>query len=580
MTSRNTSEHTGRDIDEHSDEDPGGSKQTRYPGADQKPAWIETDTTVNFVERIRGLDSNLAHNIDQRLDITMESRARMEVVIDSLSSIQFENASENINSVSDVTKAIFQPIHDHMEYSNEQGANRQEWTLDERLGRAELRYRQNMFELALRCSRDDPSGRDRYSAEMDQAVYEPLSYPKESDDAYVDKLLDWLKEKNAYFGEQVIQEIVENKMSETDKVYQEQKNTSFRAEGSPFTIAAASRQLGENLWEAVKRNDRESFKEILDEFPERDRNLAQEIRENAGFTNIPPGERPDFTQELTTLAQKEEFVTQINYIAGNFNTPEYIPNPDMRNALENQVNEINRTLEVDVSFGGKNIQNEHPQSTETADMDYYFRQETEALRYITRPRDPEFWKILDQPDEAIQDAMIGKLIQESTQDALELINSIHDRPDRPREAALAAYSAMDHVCAMNIKSDLIDQDLPGYKENLEDIQGRSSQFALAVSDGTGFIESDRYQEPVFPQWADQAGSYIAAVNDKLQELNLAEEIETDHYKAITHMLDRYTQTTHKIIMIDMSDQGEEYRNIATERGDLLRGIQILMRPRE
>ena len=103
---------------------------------------------------------------------------------------------------------------------------------------------------------------------------------------------------------------------------------------------------------------------------------------------------------------------------------------------------------------------------------------------------------------------------------------------------------------------------------------------MAVSDGTGFIESPKYEEPVFPQWADQSGSYLAAVNDKLQELNLADEIETDHYKAITYMLDRYNQTTYKSITIDVSEQKEEYQKIMAERGDLLRGIRILMRPRE
>ena len=331
--------------------------------------------------------------------------------------------------------------------------------------------------------------------------------------------------------------------------------------------------LGRTIWETLERNDPDSFKEILDQFPERDITLAREMRENTGFTNIPPGERPDFTQGLTTLDQKEEFVTRMNNIAENFNTSEYIPNPDMRNALENQVNEINLSL--------KDIREGNTQATEPDAIDYYFLQEAEALRYITRPSDPEFWKILDHPDEATQDALIAKVIEENTQGALESINGIHDQLNRPREAALAAHSAMAHVCSMNIKSDLIDEDLPSYNQHLKDIGERSQQFALAVLNGTGFVESSQYQEPPFPQWADQAGSYIAAVNDQTAAVEpFAEEIETDHYKALTFMVDKYTQCSHKLITTDLSNQHDEYQNTIREQQETIRGIQILMRPRE
>ena len=573
MPSRNASEYSGRTRDEYSDEEADDSKQTHYPSADQKLAWIETDTTANFIERIRGLDSNLAHSIDLRMDITMEPRARMEAVIDGFKSTQFGDVSDDIDSVTEVTQAIFKPIYEHMGYGSEKSANRQEWTLDERLGRVELLSRQYLFESSLRDSNQDPDGRNRYSAQMEQAVYETLLHPTEKDEEYTDRLFNWLKENMEPFGENSVQEVVEHKMKGTDEVYQEYTNTAFRPEGSLSTIAAAHRQLGENIWETLEQNDPDSFKKILDQFPERDTTLALEIRENTGFTNIPPEERPDFTQGLTTLAQKEEFVSQMNNIAENFSTSEYIPNPDLRNALENQVNELNLSL--------KDIQESPTQGTDPSEpFLYYFREEVEALKYITRPRDPEFWKILDHPDEATQDTLIAKVIEDKTQDPLESIKAIRDQHNRPREAALAAHSAMAHVCRMNIKSDLIDQDLTSYREHLEDMEERSQHFIQAILDDTGFIKTQGYEEPKFPQWADQAGSYLAAVNDKIQELNLAEEIETDHYKALMYMLDRYNQTTHRVITIDISEQSEEYRNITTERGDTIRGIRILMRPQE
>ena len=70
---------------------------------------------------------------------------------------------------------------------------------------------------------------------MNQAVYEPLSYPKEKDDEYTDRLFNWLKENMQFFGEGAVQEIVENKMSKTNEIYGEHLNTDFRSQGSLST---------------------------------------------------------------------------------------------------------------------------------------------------------------------------------------------------------------------------------------------------------------------------------------------------------------------------------------------------------
>ena len=571
MISKNTSGYPELNREEHSDEDSQDAKQSRYPGADQKPAWMETDTTANFVERIKELDSELAHNIDLRLDITMERRARMEAVIDGFKSMEFTSASDDMNSVSDVTKAIFQPVYQHMEYGSDQGIDRQEWTLDERLGRVELLSRQYMFEIALRNSREDPEGRNRYSAEMDQSVYEPLSYPKGKDNDYTDRLFDWLKENMRHFGENAVQEIVEHEMSRTNEVYGEHLNTNFRSEGSLHTITAAHRQLGETIWETLERNDPDSFKEILDQFPERDINLATEIRENAGFTNIPPEESPGFTHELTTTAQKEEFVARMNNIAENFNTSEYIPNPDMRNALENQVKDINLSL--------KDIREENGQSTEPTGMDYYFQQEVEALRYIIRSRDPEFWKMVDSHGSASDEVATDHVIQDKIHGALDAVNEVQKEGWEERETAQRALNALTHVYDMNIKSDLIDEDIGSYQTHVKEMEAGSEVFTAALRDGTGFIESPGYESPRFPQWADQSGTYLAEVSDKLRELNLNEEIQTDHFKAVSFMIQEYASTNHEIIAGNFQNEDDHPEKLLIQQTQTLRAIQILMRPK-
>ena len=571
MISKNTSGYPELNREEHSDEDSQDAKQSRYPGADQKPAWMETDTTANFVERIKELDSELAHNIDLRLDITMERRARMEAVIDGFKSMEFTSASDDMNSVSDVTKAIFQPVYQHMEYGSDQGIDRQEWTLDERLGRVELLSRQYMFEIALRNSREDPEGRNRYSAEMDQSVYEPLSYPKGKDNDYTDRLFDWLKENMHHFGENAVQEIVEHEMSRTNEVYGEHLNTNFRSEGSLHTITAAHRQLGETIWETLERNDPDSFKEILNQFPGRDINLATEIRENAGFTNIPPEESPGFTHELSTTAQKEEFVARMNNIAENFNTSEYIPNPDMRNALENQVKDINLSL--------KDIREENDQSTEPTGMDYYFQQEVEALRYITRPRDPEFWKMVDSHGSASDEVTTDHVIQDKIHGALDAVNEVQKEGWEERETAQRALNALTHVYDMNIKSDLIDEDIGSYQTHVKEMEAGSEVFTAALRDGTGFIESPGYESPRFPQWADQSGTYLAEVSDKLRELNLNEEIQTDHFKAVSFMIQEYASTNHEIIAGNFQNEDGHPEKLLIQQTQTLRAIQILMRPK-
>ena len=265
-------------------------------------------------------------------------------------------------------------------------------------------------------------------------------------------------------------------------------------------------------------------------------------------------------------------MARMNNIAENFNAPEYIPNPDLRNALENQVNELNINFKV--------IQESDTRWTDDpSGPNLYFRQEAAALSYITRPKEPEFWKMVDSYDHATGEVSTDHAVQDKIQAGTDAIKEIRDEGLREKQHDQGALSAMAHVYDMNIKSDIIDEDLKSYQVHVRGMQDWSQQFANALREDTGFIESPGYEEPLFPQWADQSGSYIASVNDKLRELNLREEIDTDHYKAISFMVQKYVEANHRIILTDAKTRDYEInRMMLTGQPDTLRGIRILMRP--
>ena len=431
---------------------------------------------------------------------------------------------------------------------------------------------------------------------------EKTAYPREGEENYHKQMIEWLNQNVNYTGNEVVQKLIRNKMSEThqesqgcaDKFYewvrsapddtQERQREIQTVKAQWATIRASLEMLEEKLWEAAEEEDIPSFKRILDETSQRDRALVGEIRENAGFTNLSEEQRPAAGEQLNTVIQATEFAARMNNIAENFNTPEYVPNPDMRNALQHQAQEFNRELARVVADEERLSERKangsaHPwKASDPMDL-LYVRRAADALNYITRPKDPEFWKMVDSYDHATGEVETNHVIQDKIHSALDAVNEVQNEGWGEREAAQSALNALAHVYDINIKSDLIDEDIGSYQTHVKEMESGSQEFARALRDGTGFIESPEYESPQFPQWANRPGSYVAEVSDKLRELNLNDEIETDHFKAVSFMIQEYAQANHKIIAGNFQEGDDDLNQILAHEVDTLRGIRIMMRPK-
>ena len=588
-------DHTDSGHMEYEDQDSSDRTQARHPGADQKPSWQEGNTTQDFMEKLRLVDEKLAERIDERLELKEGYPNLAKAIADGFNQTEFTNSIKRNEAANDLAVELF--LHRWKEFNETPEPNpleklnhlRHEHSvtpdvaspsgerLDMVTGTTELIYRQLIFTEALFQNEPDSKLETLYNLQMEQALTEPLTYPSHQEENYYEKLFDWVKNNEHTFCLSLSIQLARTHLEMSWE----------RAYGSPEAYDATTRrQVTDTLYSAiihhskkieisVANDDPEAFKNALDDIPRRDFALYQVLTENAGFTNILDEMRPDLPDRFLRLNQAETFAGQMNWNAVAYQDSACVENPDIRNAINSQINDFNKELE-----NQQKLQTEHPESSYWWFEDYdRLHDIAKTMDYLTRPHDPEFWKLVDNQDEVTQEIAIGYIIDDKTFTALEAINDIPSQSEREKEAAQKALDALAYVYGMNIRSDLMDEDLASYQAHIRQIESGSQEFATAIREETGFIKAPGYEEPVFPQWADQTGTYIANVGDKLRELNLYEEIQGDHYKAVSWMIEKYAYDNHKAIIGDFQDRNEEPNRILREQEDTLRGIQIMMAPR-
>ena len=563
------------------------SNHLRYPGANEKPAWQEDQTLHEFIDDLKLVNPSLDHRTDTPqppLDFTKS-------ITQAFNTTEFPSFSKRRDAAEDLSQHIFRPTWCELEKLTEptpktesenfrlehstsrESHNPSAERLEQITAAAELAHRQNIFAEALFQNETTSKVAVLYHLQMAQTLLEPMTYPKHSEDKYQDKLFDWLKENQHTFGPGAARKIVNEHFEKAWDHALDQPRGNARNKMMD-TVETITQNYTQKLAASVSRDDPQVFKTTLDSLADRNQLLHQAINENQGFTHLPPEHRPDLPSDFHGLEQAETFANQLNLNAHNYQNPTHIQNPDFREALAHNITDFNIQLQQQ-----KQLEDQDPSMSDWWFDDHERLHDiASTIDYLTRPHDPVFWKMVDNLDGATDEIITHNVIETAKKTALDAIRETLQQPDELQGAA-GAYNALFHVYETNIKSDLIDKDVASYQEHIKDMEERSQKFAVAISDGAGFIQSDQHHPPEFPQSANQAGTYIAQVNDQLRELNLQGQIETDHHKALTFLVDKYTQANQTLITADLSHQNNRYQEMITEQTDTLRAIEILMRPR-
>ena len=484
MTQHRGLEHRSQADLKYGDESPPEETQVAYPGARQKPDWTENDRILQFIDHLKSLNEPLAGKIDQRLDLRSSDDEFAKHVAASFNQVSFPSSSERYEAAQELAKQIFRPAWkgvdppvDFTQAETHREAQTTEEKLDKNGAVSELMYRQYLFAESLYQDEPDSKLGPLYHLQMENTLREPLTYPKQDEPDYQDKLFDWLKENRYTFGPAASLGLAEIHLAQS-------RDHAF--EYSPEPDRNVRTQLIETTWsatqvhhqkleEAISQNDVESFKKILEEIPRRDRELCREMKENTGFTNILDEERPKLSHSFNRLDQAQTFAGQMNWNAVAYQDPACVENPDIRATIDLKINDLNRELE-----NQQKTESEHPELSDWWFNDYdRLHDIAKTLDYLTRPKDPDFWKMVDHQDGITEEILTGYAVESATHVALDAINEGPSNEEQ-QEAALGILRTISNEYTMKIRSDIEREDLGSYQNHMRQIDEQSEAFAKAM----------------------------------------------------------------------------------------------------
>ena len=129
----------------------------------------------------------------------------------------------------------------------------------------------------------------------------------------------------------------------------------------------------------------------------------------------------------------------------------------------------------------------------------------------------------------------------------------------------------------NLKSDVAREDHGAYLKHLDEMECRNELFARVLAGQAGFIQSQEYEEPPFPQWADQVGSYLEMVSEQLQGLDARGEIHPDHHRAVSSLIEKYQENNEAILKVPIDLRDESTERLIDEQNNTRKAIELLMK---
>ena len=488
MTQGKHLEQTDQTNLKYGDERASDETQVTYPGARQKPDWIENNNLLQFINRLESLNEPLAERINYQENLKDMDKEFAKHIAMSFNQTNFSSRSERYETAQELTQQIFKPLWHEVEkpldFTRMETDQKIETTgekLDRSTAVSELMYRQHIFAKALYEDEPDSKFGVIYNIQMEQTLRDPLTYPKHDEQDYPDKLFDWLKENENTFGSSASLRLAEVHLAKSRdhaSGYPPEPDRNARMQLIE-TTQSVTQNHHRRLEDAISQSNVESFKKILEEMPRRDHELCREIKENTGFTNLMNEERPDLPGNFHRLEQAEAFAGQINSHAPTYQDPARVENPDIREAIDSRIKDFNRELE-----NQQKMQTEYPETADWWFEDYdRLHDIAKTLDYLTRPNEPDFWKMVDHQDGVTEHILRDYAIESATSSALDAIFETLTGEDEVK-AALNDHKVIAQTYETEIISDVEKEDIGSYQTHIKAIEDRSQAFARDIRNGT------------------------------------------------------------------------------------------------
>ena len=436
----------------------------------------------------------------------------------------------------------------------------------------------------------------------DSPSEESTKFPSQHEPDYNKRLMEWISENNDSNGNEALENVIKQKMVHTahqTQTYQEKRAERYLEAHETYhshhqnihqlmapdtTINASRDMIHDSLLDAAEKNDLIYFQEILDSIPERDAELSEQIRLNTGFTTLADAHAPSHDLEFTNTSQAVDYAQRMNQMAENYNTPDYFPNEDIRNAVQHQVEELNARLATAVESDRRFEERQqsgaaHPWEEWNSAHLNDVASVAQALNYMTRPKDDLFWKMVDSENEASTDLMLQQAINEKNKSVYQAVADVHPDNAKDTEMALAANAALTLIHQAHLKSDVLQEDHASYLQHLNHIERLSEHFGKTLLGDGGFIISEGYQEQPFPEAEHDIQHYLITISDQLQSLQASGQIHPDHHEAVSSMIDRYQESKYDLLpTLYRQGKDEPAKRLLEWQDRTLRGIGFLMRP--
>ena len=297
-----------------------------------------------------------------------------------------------------------------------------------------------------------------------------------------------LENMNEYRMDHTIRDILNEKLHHSEEYIADLQSSQHPDAEAVLHVKEALHEMTyDGIKEAVDNGNAENFAMILRNIEESDNKLALEMRETNGFVKGGEYVPPRLAQEFTSPEMAKEYVEEVWDKVNEYREEM----PDLHYGI------AKRLLGDLDSRAGMVEQAENPVlSPETAEDYRAIQQTAEALDYLMRPHDTEFWKMCDLDDDQLKskiELQAEVKIQEGFRDHQNTADSVETRRQQ-----MIGLSAMKEDAMEDLAHAVKERDHTLFRETKDRIEADAGEYTEMFGNGNGEVWVGA--KPEHPAW--------------------------------------------------------------------------------
>ena len=286
-----------------------------------------------------------------------------------------------------------------------------------------------------------------------------------------------LENMNEHQMDDTIRDILNEKLHHSEEYIADlESNQHPDAEAVHHVKDALHEMTYDGIQEAVDNGNAENFAMILRNIEESDNKLALEMRETNGFVRGEEYKQPKLEPEFTSPEMAKEYVEAV-YEKVNEYREEM---PDLHYGIAKRLlGDLDSRTEMVEQAESPGL------SPETAEDYRAMHQTAEALDYIMRPHDTEFWKMCDLDDDQLKSKIefqAGINLQEGFRDRQNTADSVE-----ARRQEIIGLNAMKEDAMEDLTHAVRERNHTLFQETKDRIESDAGECIEMFSNGTGEI---------------------------------------------------------------------------------------------